>query len=45
MPYGYESYEEYYSEIDKLAKRYFTEPDVSKMFTEFKAEMFKLNVK
>lgn len=45
MPYGYKSYEEYYSEIDKLAEQFFTDPDVAKMYAEFKNEMLKLNVK
>ena len=45
MPYGYKSYEEYYSEMDKLSEQYFKDSEVAKLYTDFKSEMFKLNVK
>ena len=45
MPYGYESYKAYYSEMDKLAEQYFKDPEVAKLYTDFKSEMHKLNVK
>lgn len=45
MPYGYKSYDEYYSEMDKLAEQFFKEPESLKFYTEFRSEMNKMNVK
>lgn len=45
MPYGYNSYDEYYSEMDKLAKSYFREIEVLNLYAEFKNEMHRLNIK
>ena len=45
MPYGYNSYEEYYSEMDKLAEQYFKGVDTLMLYEKFKAELAKLNVK
>lgn len=45
LPYGYKSYEEYYSEMDKLSKKYFIDSEAEKLYVEFRAEMLRLNVK
>ena len=45
MPYGYDSYEEYYTEMDKYAELYFQDSEKATLYNTFKEEMHRMNVK
>lgn len=45
MPYGYSSYDEYYSEMDRIAEEYFQDSDLSDMYHRFTEIMHQKNVK
>lgn len=45
MPYGYDSYEEYYKAMDKYAEIYFTEEKLSNLYKKFIEEMHQMNDK
>ena len=44
-PYGYESYEEYYKEVDTCAEPFKDDPVVTKLFVKYKAEVMRMNRK
>lgn len=44
-PYGYESYEEYYKEVDACAEPFKDDPAVTKLFASYKAEVMRMNRK
>ena len=44
-PYGYESYEEYYKEVDTCAEPFKDDPVVTKLFVNYKAEVMRMNRK
>lgn len=45
IPYGYKSYEEYYTEVDRIMERYALNPEVKSLFENFKSQMIELNQK
>ncbi len=45
IPYGYNSYEEYYSQLDKLSLLHKNSDEIYNIFIEFKNEMMALNRK
>lgn len=45
IPYGYESYEEYFDEVDRLSKKFKDNPDKYNLFVEFKKVMHEMNCK
>lgn len=44
-PYGYDSYKEYFEEIDRIAKKYADKPEVMALFEQFIAQMKEMNCK
>lgn len=44
-PYGYSSYEEYYTQIDRIVNRFSDQSDVAQLFTAYKEKVIKLNQK
>ena len=45
IPYGYNSYEEYFDEVDRLAEEFKDNPDKYNLFVEFKKVMREMNCK
>ncbi len=44
-PYGYDSYEEYFAEIDRISQKYADRPEVMALFAEFVVQMKEMNCK
>lgn len=44
-PYGFKSYQEYDSEIDRVAQRFADQPDVMALFAEYKSQIRAMNCK
>ena len=45
MPYGYKSYDEYYTEMNKMAEVYFTDDKLANLYMKFIEEMHQMNNK
>ncbi len=45
IPYGYNSYEEYYKYVESIAHRFSSEPFIYSLFAEFLNQMKALNIK
>lgn len=44
-PYGYASYEEYYEEVDRCAEPFVDDPEIMKLFSDYKSEVRCMNRK
>lgn len=45
LPYGYDSYDAYYTEMDRLASKWFQEETAADLYKRFIQEMHKMNIK
>ncbi|MBQ8000827.1 MAG: hypothetical protein IJ298_06345 [Ruminococcus sp.] len=45
IPYGYDSYEEYYRKVREIADRFITQPYIYDLFTEYLNQVMAMNIK
>ncbi|MBQ8504236.1 MAG: hypothetical protein IJ491_08160 [Clostridia bacterium] len=44
-PYGYNSYDDYFKELDKVAERFSGNPEAAELLRKFKSEIKRMNIK